>query len=389
MADKNLAVFLDGTWNSPESKTNVWHAYDFLRKQEWTGNYEAYYGEGVGTKFWERISGGAFAKGLSSDVCNAYAWLVEHYKPGDNIFLFGFSRGAFTARSLAGMIARCGLIEKNTSITVEEAYDRYDSPKEHTPLHELVFRKDREENVDFTREEMRFLTYSRRVEIAFLGLWDTVGTVGVPVGNIRGFSRRQFTYHHTRWSTLYKNFAHALAVDERRKDYLPVMLYDYIPDNEKFEQTQENLNRLALSVEQRWFPGVHASVGGGYSDNTLAMRPLQWILEKAKDAGLPISTDKQLGNDHGTGALVDSYDSFLNGIYKHLPWTKPVNRTIGAISKKVTGGSIVTINESIDRSVFLRWQNDETYRPENVQRYLSEMSLNPLTIHNDLTIERK
>ena len=109
---KRLALFFDGTWNKPENNTNVWRLSLMLADKGPDGVPQVkFYDEGVGTHWFDRISGGAFGAGLSANVRRGYRWLMEHYNPGDEIYVFGFSRGAFTARSLSGVISRCGLLK--------------------------------------------------------------------------------------------------------------------------------------------------------------------------------------------------------------------------------------------------------------------------------------
>src|SRR5437867_5462888 len=123
---KRLAVFLDGTWNKPESNTNVWRLYLMLADRGEDGvPQKQYYDAGVGTYWFDRISGGWFGYGLSENIRSAYRWLIEHYNPGDEIFIFGFSRGAFTARSLTGVIARCGLLKPAAPMSFYQLYERY------------------------------------------------------------------------------------------------------------------------------------------------------------------------------------------------------------------------------------------------------------------------
>src|ERR1700722_16474581 len=104
---KRLALFLDGTWNTLNNNTNIWRMKSLCRQSE---SQMSYYSAGVGTQKDERLRGGMFGVGLDDEVTNAYEWLVEHYEAGDRIYIFGFSRGAFTARSLAGFISKCGLL---------------------------------------------------------------------------------------------------------------------------------------------------------------------------------------------------------------------------------------------------------------------------------------
>src|SRR5213592_3423870 len=114
---KRLALFFDGTWNIPESNTSVWRFYLMLADRGGDNlAQESFYDEGVGTHWLDRLSGGLFGAGLSQNVRSGYRWLMEHYNHGDEIFIFGFSRGAFTARSLAGLIARCGLLKPDAPL---------------------------------------------------------------------------------------------------------------------------------------------------------------------------------------------------------------------------------------------------------------------------------
>lgn len=108
---KRLALFLDGTWNTVSDNTNVWRMRALIAAQSADGaEQRAYYSTGLGTKFGERLRGGAFGRGINTAIISAYEWLSENYDDGDEIFIFGFSRGAYTARSLSGFIARCGLL---------------------------------------------------------------------------------------------------------------------------------------------------------------------------------------------------------------------------------------------------------------------------------------
>ena len=120
---KRLALFLDGTWNEPDDRTNVSRLRDLTIDD---GNQQIVrYVEGVGNRWTERIRGGAFGRGLSRNLRDGYGWLADNFEDGDHIYLFGFSRGAYTARTVAGMIARCGLLRADATMTVDEIFDRY------------------------------------------------------------------------------------------------------------------------------------------------------------------------------------------------------------------------------------------------------------------------
>jgi len=116
---KRLALFLDGTWNTLNNNTNVWRMKSLCRQSE---SQMSYYSAGVGTQKDERLRGGMFGVGLDDEVTNAYEWLVEDYEAGDRIYIFGFSRGAFTARSLAGFISKCGLLSAGGPLSLNQIY---------------------------------------------------------------------------------------------------------------------------------------------------------------------------------------------------------------------------------------------------------------------------
>src|SRR5258706_3396704 len=158
---KRLALFFDGTWNRPEDNTNVWRLALMLADKGEDGvPQEKFYDEGVGTHLVDRFTGGAFGYGLSENVRGGYRWLMEHYNPGDEIFLFGFSRGAFTARSLAGVIARCGLLKPDAPIGFRQLYERYQKGDTVRPIYKLKFlEKKGERNFDFEENVLLQHTY--------------------------------------------------------------------------------------------------------------------------------------------------------------------------------------------------------------------------------------
>src|SRR5690606_34371317 len=131
----------------------------------------------------------------------AYRWLMENYDEGDEIFLFGFSRGAFTARSIAGMIARCGLLKPDAAMSFLQLFERYQRGRDSTPIYTLIRERHAGKN-EFTFEERILLDHAwyRRGLVRFVGVWDTVGSIGLPAGNIPGISRRRLRFHNTHLS---------------------------------------------------------------------------------------------------------------------------------------------------------------------------------------------
>lgn len=356
---KRLALFLDGTWNEPDDQTNVWRLRELTIDD---GNEQLVrYVEGVGNRWTERIRGGAFGRGLSRNLREGYEWLSGNFEEGDHIYLFGFSRGAYTARTVAGMIARCGLLRAGATMSVDEIFDRYRRGSEVTPIHELEWKvRDRE---DLSADDRRLWEQSRRVDIEFIGVWDTVGALGVPFGRIRGLSRSTFSFHNTYPSTLYKGMYHAVAIDEHRKAFDATLWTGFQEEGKPFEPLKDD-----QTLEQRWFVGCHGDVGGG---SRLAQIPLAWIQQKAKDHGLRFTQDVDPPADTVLAQHGDSFKTFALGIYRWLKFNKRHLREIGREARRTGSrpGWSHVINETIDASVFEKWRKDGSYRPQNLDRW--------------------
>jgi hypothetical protein len=177
---KRLVLFLDGTWNSTESNTNVWRMRSLCAAQGRGGKPQlVYYEIGV-----NGFLGGVFGQGLDQNIRRAYEWLVENYNPGDEIYIFGFSRGAYTARSLAGLIAMNGVLQAGSPIGVSELFDRYRRANEET-IWKLQEMKDAGITEKFTEQENWLLKYSQPAKITVVGVWDTVGSIGWDTSSTR------------------------------------------------------------------------------------------------------------------------------------------------------------------------------------------------------------
>jgi hypothetical protein len=276
----NLVVCCDGTWNTPDQSeqgvptpTNVVRLFNSLADQGAGGEPQLrYYHPGVGTdgSWWDRLAGGGMGIGLGRNVMSAYRWLAEHYRPGDRIFLFGFSRGAYTVRSLAGMITspRCGLLrldglaEAEVWKRIERAYGKG-----------YRDRKDRAAwagDWEFHRADPG----GAPVPVYLLGVWDTVGALGIPddlaVLNLLDDPRR-YAFHDTELNDLVLHARHAVALDECRLSYAPTLW--------------SNIEHRP-TVQQLWFPGVHSDVGGGYPETGLSDLALHWMMAEAEALGL-------------------------------------------------------------------------------------------------------
>ncbi len=265
---KRLAVCCDGTWNKPDSEaiTNVEKiARTVQTDPKATGDVHqlVYYVSGVGTGYrTDRLLGGAFGFGLSRNVIASYRFLAQNYEPGDEIFILGFSRGAYTARSLAGMVAHVGLLTKVSLV--------------HEKLPAAVSFYEREamragawgEGVEEFRHD-----HCHAAKLDFVGVFDTVGALGVP-----GFMRFAPKFHDVQLGGQVRRARHALAIDETRLKFAPTLWE--APEDPAGAPTADE------RVKQVWFEGAHSDVGGGYRETGLSDTSLLWMAREAHQAGL-------------------------------------------------------------------------------------------------------
>lgn len=273
---KRLVVFFDGTWNradqhSSDGKpcpTNITKLFESVNESDDNGICQIiHYVQGVGTKIGERITGGGFGFGISDNIKEGYKFLVSNYNPGDEIFIFGFSRGAFSARSLAGLINNMGILRRNKLALIDTAYKKYRDRKPQ-------WHPSGESSVDFRKKN----TWGNE-KIKFLGVFDTVGALGAPFGFI--FSKIiallfKCYFHDTQLSQIIENAYHAVAIDEKRVPFQPTLM-------------TPNKTHNHTNFEQRWFSGVHSDVGGGYELTGLSDITLEWMADKAVLCGLKLN----------------------------------------------------------------------------------------------------
>ena len=277
---KRLVVCLDGTWNAADSKraeTNVVRLSRAVRANSGTDKISqlCIYLKGVGTSGSqvERLVAGATGAGIEDIIRTAYLFLAQNYVPAhtdeagndvpaDEIFLFGFSRGAFAARSLAGLIGSAGLLKRQSLGHLETAWTYYRDFRNRSPQ-------------DFVQRYARkAIETHAEMTINFLGVWDTVGALGIPVGFLGELSGLVHGFHDTSPSRIIKHGAQALAIDEYRDEFVPTLWTGEAP--------------AGSTIEQVWFAGCHSDVGGGYFDRDLADIPLLWMIDRAKAAGLQV-----------------------------------------------------------------------------------------------------
>jgi uncharacterized protein (DUF2235 family) len=332
---KRIVMCFDGTWNTPadenlpeeqQVETNVRRFYESVHETGADGiEQKKWYDEGVGTHWFDRFAGGATGAGLDLNIIEGYRVLAETYEDGDEVYVLGFSRGAYTARSLVGMIRNCGLIKKrHLGIRTAMAYGIY---------------RTRDDGVDSRTARLFRFAFSREIKIKFVGVWDTVGALGVPLEFLSRFNMQLYEFHDTGLSGVVENAFQAIAVDENRRDY-DVCLWT---PASKPDQT----------IEQRWFIGAHCDVGGGYPDRRLSDISLRWMQDRASELGLTL-TPRDVATDNYLGSLTDSYQGFLKGHYARL---NP--RHLRSIAATEFG------NESVDESVLRRRREDATYVPQN------------------------
>lgn len=366
-AKKRIALFLDGTWNNVNDNTNVWRLKSLCAK---TPEQRVYYSAGVGTQSGEKLSGGMFGVGINEEVTNAYEWLIENYEDGAQLFIFGFSRGAFTARSLAGFISKCGLLKPGSPVSLKQMFERYRKGTAST-VRALAHVADDE----LPQEDKWIKEYSRSIPIWFQGVWDTVGALGVPLPCVPKVSRSDFAFLETDLRINDTHAYHALAIDEHREAFAPTL---WVKTTPKTGNTfpPRNLD----TVEQRWFVGAHANVGGGYPNDLLAQIPLEWLMRKAIAHGLEFKDSVVIDGDENTCPIHDSLAEMAHGIYEVLTFGKHYYRPIGA-DPIDTGDAIkTTINETIEGTVFDRWRADPTYRPQNLVDWAKRRNVDPATL---------
>jgi uncharacterized protein (DUF2235 family) len=359
---KRLAIFLDGTWNTLNNNTNVWRLKSLTAE---TKDQRVYYSQGVGTKRGESARGGVSGWGIDDEIIEAYTWLIQNFDDGDEIFIFGFSRGAYTARSLSGLICKCGILRLGAPLSIQQLYARYriyDAPTIRSLLGKPL-------PTDASIEEQWLTKFSRPTKVRFVGVWDTVGSLGLPLATAAGKVRKyRFLDTHLRLDNEYA--FHALALDEHRRNFEPTLWTR--TDRVGHEAATE---RQIDKVEQRWFVGAHANVGGGYASDPLAQRPLKWLMDKAGDLGLVFRDQVSIDVSQIAPPVTDSYRDFAWGLYRFV--SQPFYRPVGQAPDKSTQARTSRVNETVDGSVFDRWRVDETYRPPNLVLWAKQKGVNP------------
>jgi uncharacterized protein (DUF2235 family) len=329
---KKIILCADGTWNTPHgpaaqpNDTNVRKLYELVLEDP---SQLKYYDSGVGTDGtpFEHFFGGSMGAGLFQKIQDGYEFLSYVWDPGDEIYIFGFSRGAYTARSLGGMIAFFGVPNKNLdNQTVKRIFDAYRIT-------------DRTQRLA-AKSSLKADYGMADVTIRMVGVWDTVGALGVPGHLFDDFDQANYGFLDTTLSPCIDKAFHAIALDERRASFLPTLWSN--PDGTPRANDDK--------VQQVWFPGVHCDVGGSYTETQLSNITLRWMVDNAKAQGL-------LFDDAAVDVCLSPKPFDPNGPahdeWKIIPWGVPKRRTVPS-------------NAVLANVVKARMEKDPTYRPENL-----------------------
>jgi uncharacterized protein (DUF2235 family) len=333
---KRLVICSDGTWQDLTSPypSNVVKLAQSVKPIASDGIAQiVFYDEGIGTES-KKVLGGATGLGIDRNIEDAYRFLSLNYVAGDEIYLFGFSRGAYTVRSLGGMIYCSGLLDRPHVTKTHEAYELYRNrgikPKD------KVAREYRE-------------SYGERVPITLIGCFDTVGALGIP--GIPAFSKfhdqlnKRYRFHDTTLNHSIQNALHAMAIDEIRE------IFDVTP-------MKKNPDAPNQRVIQKWFPGEHGCVGGGTEEHSgLSDAALQWMIDSIGNLELGLDLDPSV---IPTGINPNYKCDFKNdiGFFK-----------LAGIKLRDVGDAI----EDLHESAVNRLKGRKDYRPKNLQNIISKI----------------
>ena len=344
---KRLIVCCDGTWQDLESlyPSNVVKIAQAIEPVGSDGIPQVvFYDAGIGTegstKIQEKIDsivGGNFGIGIDKNIQDGYRFLCLNYSLGDEIYLLGFSRGAYTVRSLAGLIYNSGLLSRPHIREISKAYELYRNRLDPDKLNEI----------EAFREQYSFKTekYGSRVPITLLSCWDTVGALGLPdlVSSIDLDEKvnEKYQFHDQKLNPIIQNALHAVAIDEQRKVFSPTLM-------EKSPETEEQ------QLIQKWFPGDHGCIGGGVEkQSSLSDGTLQWTIDSIKELGLNLEIDTSV---IPTGVNPNPIDDFN---IEYQSWVDQI-KEIREVSDDF---------EDLHESVKIRWQSREDYRPANLNKF--------------------
>ena len=330
---KRIVICADGTWNRPEKDlkedvpTNVLRLARAIQPLDVNNTpQQVFYDWGLGS-YHDEWTAGTTGKGIHKNIMDGYRYIVQNYSPGDELFFFGFRRGAYTVRSLCGLINNCGILKRPDARLIQLAFSHYKCPK---PAYAPQGK---------TAKAFRKKYAHASNEVAFLGVFDTVGALGIPFSFL-GFLNSEDEFYDSKAGPNVRIARHALAIDEKRYDFKPTILRP----------------RRNLDLKQVWFVGCHSDVGGGYKpdkDGSLSDIPLAWMIAEAETAGLAAESHLARGLNPKPSATLHDSSSFKFRSWKDT-W-RPIKRTA-----------------LIHGSVQQRWNRDPNYRPANLAKHVQQ-----------------
>ncbi|WP_165190596.1 DUF2235 domain-containing protein [Caulobacter soli] len=422
-----LAVFCDGTWNGLRmpNLTNVARLARSVKQTDDDGQAQiVFYDEGVGVKsgvsrttdWLESVLGGAFGWGLDRKIEQAYRFIVLNYRPiEDDIYIFGFSRGAYTARSLCGLIRKCGILRPECMARIPEAVKLYRNRNFHPagPECQEFRRLYAHENEavgdeDLTEQERLVPRPSqdKLVNIRYLGLWDTVGSMGVPDRFLLlSFFNRRYRFHDTRASALIESLRHAIAADEDRRTFGATPFSNIRELNVDAAEKAAKARTAEASktfklfkskrafdadvategswvaeqdkrpYQQKWFPGDHGAVGGGNPQFGLSSAALLWVAQGAEVAGLALDHRPTSDLTAAEAQRLSTADWRVGATpgTTRSPWACDLLGLIGGYRAR----AFTISHEEVHDSARERWRRIRSYRPKVFEPFTGRVVIPP------------
>lgn len=300
---KNIIVFSDGTGQEGGEgpDTNIYKLFKMLENR--TERQVAFYDRGLGTG-WRKITGNIGGMGISDNILECYHFIFENYQAGDKLFLFGFSRGATTVRSLSSFIHLFGILPKSRPELIKRAWKIY------------KIRETAEQKQQRASQFAEKRHHTMWAKIDCLAVWDTVAALGIPIRPISLIMDRLPFFHH-RFHNLFlsesvKCAYHAVAIDDERKTFHPVLW------ETATEEARDRIEKKSQKIKQMWFCGMHTDVGGGYAEDGLSDIPLVWMIQQAvQNHGLLIYPRHKIALKPDANALMhDSRGKFWTRFYR-------------------------------------------------------------------------
>lgn len=301
---KRLVFCFDGTWNKLDAShpTNVVLTAESVLPLAGPTAQLIYYDEGVGTggKL-DYYKGGMLGDGLVQNLADAYRFILFNYTPGDEIYVFGFSRGAYTARSFTGLLSNCGILDRRSAARAKDTIELYRSREDTPEFFEQLMRfrseycldtwvSDKERDWRSLNAPLCSVEDAARIQVTYLGVWDTVGALGVPKNFILSKKiNKKHEFHDTKLSPFVRSARHAVAIDEVREEFEPTLWTNLEELNRNAGMEPDD---LLAPYQQKWFPGNHSSIGGGAEWRGLSDQALHWVWIGAIRMGLEFDTSQ-------------------------------------------------------------------------------------------------